>query len=239
MTFTVLVTGFGAFPGAKHNPTVDLIAALRRRKERFARFGIELETRILPVLYAEMAQRLAKLVAEIKPDAILHFGLAGRRKTVSVETRARNRASRLYPDAGGRCAGRLSLVPGGAAIVKVRIPTAQIVAALRSAGIASRLSQDAGAYLCNTALYCSLVAPSPASVGFIHIPWPAARRRDRRNATHSSSRPTFAKIVKAAEIAILEVATAARREQWQRAGWHRRNIRRTAIDRLDWPARMA
>jgi pyroglutamyl-peptidase len=215
LTLTVLATGFGAFPGAKHNPTVDLIAALRRREGRFARFGIKLETRVLPVLYAETAQRLAKLAAEIAPDAILHFGLAGRRKSISVETRARNRASRLYPDAGGKCAGRLSLVPGGAAIVKARVPAAQIVAALRSAGIASRLSQDAGAYLCNAAFYHSLVAPNPASVGFIHVPWPAAAR-EQRSSGRSSVRPTFAKIVKAAEIAILEVARAARRERFAR-----------------------
>jgi pyroglutamyl-peptidase len=211
LTLTFLVTGFGAFPGAKHNPTVGLIAALQRREERFARFGIRLETRILPVLYAEIAPRLAKLIAEIKPDAILHFGLAGRRKSVSVETRARNRASRLYPDAGGTRAEGFSLVPGGAAIVSAHIPAAQIVAALRRAGIASRLSRDAGTYLCNAAFYYSLVARCPASVGFIHIPWPAAARR---SSLHSSTRPTFAEIVKAAEIAVLEVATAARRGQW-------------------------
>ncbi len=213
MTFTFLVTGFSAFPGARRNPTVDLIAALQHRKARFASFGIKLELRVLPVLHAEIGPRLANLSAEIKPDAILHFGLAGRRKSISVETRARNRVSRLHPDAGGTCADGFSLVPGGAAIVSAGVPVAQIVAALRRAGIASRLSQDAGTYLCNAAFYHSLVARHPASVGFIHIPWPAAARRDRRSSTYSSSRPTFAEIVKAAEIAILEVATAARRER--------------------------
>ncbi len=207
---TCLVTGFGAFPGAKHNPTVDLVASLRRRERRFARFGIRLETRILPVLYAEIAPRLAKLLAEIEPDAILLFGLAGRRKSVSIETRARNRASLLHPDAGGIYAEGLSLTPGGASILSARFPAVQIVTALRRAGVASRLSRNAGNYLCNAAFYHSLVARHPASVGFIHITWPAARR-GRRSSTYSSSRPTFAEIVKAAEIAILEVATAARR----------------------------
>jgi pyroglutamyl-peptidase len=209
LTLTVLVTGFGAFPGAKHNPTVDLVASLQRRKERFARFGIRLETRILPVLYAEVASRLAKLTAETKPDAILHFGLAGRRKLISIETRACNRVSRFSPDAGGSCTDAFSLVPGGAAIVSASIPTARIVGALRRTGIASYLSRDAGTYLCNAALYHSLSARHPGLVGFIHIPWPA--RCDRRGKSQSSSRPTFVEIVKAAEIAILQIAVSARR----------------------------
>jgi len=211
--FTLLVTGFGAFPGARHNPTLDLIGALQRRKARFARFGIRLEARVLPVLYADIGPLLARLTQEIAPDAILLFGLAGGRKSISIETRARNRVNPVHPDAGGSCVAAFSLVAGGPMIVRARIPAAQIAAALRRAGIASRLSQDAGTYLCNAALYHSLVARHAASVGFIHIPWPAAARRDRRSSTYSSSRPTFAEIVKAAEIAILEVATAARRER--------------------------
>jgi pyroglutamyl-peptidase len=209
LSLTFLVTGFGAFPGASHNPTVDLMAALRGQRARFASFGIKLETRVLPVIHADIAPRLAKLTAEIKPDAILHFGLAGRRTSVSIETQAANRVSQLSPDAGGACAQEFCLQPGGPAIARARIPAAQILVALRRAGIASRLSRDAGTYLCNAAFYHSL-ARFPASVGFIHIPWPARRSRSR------SSCPTFAEIVKAAEITILAVAKAERRERFAR-----------------------
>jgi pyroglutamyl-peptidase len=208
LSLTVLVTGFGAFPGARHNPTVDLIAALQRRTKRFAAFGIRLQTRILPVLYAEIAPRLGKLCAEIKPDAMLHFGLASRRKTISIETRACNRVSPLSPDTGGSCAGAFNLVPGGVAVLNARFPAVRIAIAMRRAGLASSLSRDAGTYLCNAALYHSLVAPHAPIVGFIHIPWPA--RRDQRGSKRSL-RPTFAEIVKAAEIAIIEIAISARR----------------------------
>jgi pyroglutamyl-peptidase len=200
---TILATGFGAFPGARHNPSADLMAALERRTARFAAFGIKLETRVLPVLYAEIAPRLAKLAAEVKPDAILHFGLAGRRKTISIETRASNRVSLLVSDAGGARAPGFCLLPNRAAIVHARIPAAQILAALRRAGIASHFSRDAGTYLCNAALYHSLAAREPPHVGFIHIPWPAGH----------GGRPSFAEIVKSAEIAILETAVVARRER--------------------------
>jgi pyroglutamyl-peptidase len=198
---TVLVTGFGSFPGARRNPSADLMAVLERREARFAGFGIKLETRVLPVRYAEIAPRLAKLAAEVKPDAILHFGLAGRRKSISIETRAFNRVSLLAPDAGGARAHEFRLVPEGAAVVAARIPAVRILAALRRAGIASHLSRDAGSYLCNAALYHSLAARQTRSVGFIHIPWPTRRR------------PTFAEIVKAAEIVVLETAVEVRRER--------------------------
>jgi pyroglutamyl-peptidase len=201
MMLTVLATGFGSFPGAQHNPSVDLMAALDRRKAWFAGFGIKLETRVLPVLYAEIAPRLAKLAAEVKPDVILHFGLAGRRKSISIETRAYNRASLFATDAGGARAREFRLTPDGAAVVAARIPATQIRVALRRAGIVSHLSRDAGTYICNAALYHSLAARQTPYVGFIHIPWPTRQH------------PTFAEIVKAAEIAILETAVAARRER--------------------------
>jgi pyroglutamyl-peptidase len=203
MMLTVLATGFSAFPGARHNPSAALMVALERRRAWFAGFGIRLETRILPVLYAEIAPRLAKLAADVRPDAILHFGLAGRRRDISIETRASNRVSLLAPDAGGACTANFSLVRNGAAAVQARVPAAQILAALRGAGIKGCLSRDAGTYLCNAALYHSAAARQPPSVGFIHIPWPARR----------GGHPTFAEIVKGAEIAILAIAVAARREK--------------------------
>ncbi len=197
---TVLATGFGAFPGARRNPSADLMAALEHRKARFASFGIKIETRVLPVLYAEIAPRLAKLAAEVKPDAILHFGLAGRCETISIETRACNRVSLSAPDTGGARARQSCLARGGATVLRARIPAAQIRAALRRAGIGCDLSRDAGSYLCNMALYHSLAAPAPICVGFIHIPWPARH-------------PSFAEIVRAAEIAVLETAVAVRRQR--------------------------
>ncbi|HLH12237.1 MAG TPA: pyroglutamyl-peptidase I [Methylovirgula sp.] len=200
-----LVTGFGAFPGAKYNPTMDLMAVLARRKERFARLGIRLETRVLPVSYAEIGPRLATLAAEIHPDAILHFGLAGRRKWISIETRAINRLHELNPDADGAYARAAEIVSDGPRVLRARAPVMQIAAALRRAKVATRLSQDAGRYLCNAAFYHSLLKPHAPSVGFIHVPRPGF------------SRPSFAAIVKSAEIAILITAVATRRFQPSKA----------------------
>lgn len=209
----VLVTGFGAFPGTCRNPSLALLAALHKRRMRLARLGIDLELRVLPVVYAGLGPRLAKLAGEIRPDAIIHFGLAGRRKIISVETRARNHVNLLHPDAAGARPPRLALLPSGPEIVKARVPAPQIVAALRQAGIASGLSNDAGNYLCNASFYHSLVAADATCIGFIHVPAPRrrmARSSPRQDSPRKDKRPRFADVVAAAEIALVIIARAVR-----------------------------
>jgi len=167
---TILVTGFGAFPGAPTNPTEALIARLEKLKPRLARLGIRLELAVLPVVYGETQDRLATAIAQTAPDAILHFGLAGRRTAISVETRALNRLSILRADAAGARAAQPGIVKGGSSVAKSRLPAGRIAAALRHAGFPAYLSIDAGDYICNQTLYLSLTQSAVPLVGFIHVP---------------------------------------------------------------------
>jgi pyroglutamyl-peptidase len=215
---TVLVTGFSAFPGTHANPTEALARALHSCKARFARRGIRLEPRVLPVVYSAVGPAIAKHIDALAPDIILHFGVATRRKEICVETIARNRVSTLHCDAAGRQAGRASILPGGPSIAKVRVPAVEIATAVRRSGCPSRLSNDAGGYLCNAAFYLSLTAshaaraPQIAHVGFIHVPRLRSPNH-RRSATQGRQRPTLPALVRAAEIAILQAAIAARRNR--------------------------
>jgi pyroglutamyl-peptidase len=152
----VLVTGFGSFPGARDNPTALLVHALGGHRARLARLGVELETDVLPVNYAEVARKLEELDETLKPDAILHFGLAPRRKFFSIETRALNRLSLVHCDASGARAGRLAIIPGAPHVAKSTFPYRQIEAAFRREGLRGRLSANAGDYVCNETLYLSL-----------------------------------------------------------------------------------
>lgn len=205
---TLLITGFGPFPGVKHNPSEALMTALRERHARFEQWGVRPELHVLPVLYADISSRLARLVAETKPDAILHFGLAGSRRTIRIETSARNRVNPRLLDAAGARFKSCSLSANGPAQIKTRIPATAIVADLRRAGIAAQLSQDAGNYVCNATFFHSLTSQPSLPVGFIHIPWPAEDRLFRLG-----SRPSFAQIVTAAEIAIMRTALTVRQQK--------------------------
>ena len=166
---TVVVTGFGAFPGARSNPTLALMRRLQRHAGRFARLGWRLETRFLPVVYAAIGPALATIERECAPDALLHFGLAARRRAISVETRAQNRLLPLKVDAARRLPPR-GLAPGGAEFLPVRLSAARLRAAIAASGARCGLSRDAGGYVCNQTLYLSLAHSRATQVGFVHTP---------------------------------------------------------------------
>lgn len=204
----ILVTGFGAFPGARANPTSALIQALEKERPRLVRFGVRLELAVLPVVYSKIESRLEALVAAYRPEAILHFGLAARSKVIAVETRAMNRLSLLRPDASAGTAARLRIRPGAAQFERSSFPAVEIAAALHRAGIACRLSSNAGKYICNQTLYLSLAQGSARQIGFIHVPRLAAQRRRHDKAV--VSRPSLVDLARAAIIAILIMARKLR-----------------------------
>jgi pyroglutamyl-peptidase len=198
----ILVTGFGPFPGITDNPSDDLMRALGAQVKHFKQLGILLEARTLPVVYEGLAGRLSALVQKTAPDAILHFGVATRRKMISIETRAHNRRHPRAVDAQGAQPGSAILYVDGPETLGVQIPAARIASRIRRAGIAAQTSRDAGRYLCNATLYETLRAQPHLPAGFIHIPLPG-----RRGA------PDFPDIVEAADIAILALAAHVHKAQ--------------------------
>ena len=204
----VLVTGFGKFPGVRTNTTVVLIHALGGHRARLARLGIDLEFATLPVRYAGVAQKLEALDETFKPDAILHFGLAARRKFFSIETRALNRLSNLHCDASGARAPCHAIIPGAPHAARATFPYRQIEAAFRHEGLRGRLSANAGDYVCNESLYLSLAHSNARSIAFIHVPRLARANRPKK--ASRASRPSLGDVIRAAVIAILVTARTLR-----------------------------
>lgn len=164
----LLVTAFGAFPGAPSNPTDEIVAELERCwRGRFSRMGVKLVTAVLPVVHA-IGPLIDALVAREKPDAIVHLGLAARRRSVTVEARARNRASTLKSDARGAFAAGRAHGPAVASLPS-GWDAALLAARLRAARIDADVSNDAGDYVCNAALWRSLEAGAAPAV-LIHAP---------------------------------------------------------------------
>ena len=95
----VLLIGFGPFPGAPLNPSALLVKSLAAP----AAAGLRRNRADVPRIhdhYAAVDRDLAKL-RETGADIVLMFGLAGRRRHLCIETRARNAVSLLFPDASG------------------------------------------------------------------------------------------------------------------------------------------
>jgi len=168
---TVLITGFGPFPGVPVNATMQLVPELARAAARqFA--GVRIATEVLATEWAAAPRRLDALLAEIEPDLVLHFGVSSRARGFEVEARARNVCT-ASPDAAGALPPGAAIRDGGAEFAAASLPVQHIVTRLRRRGIPAFVSRDAGGYLCNATLYHSLRSARDAPgrrVGFIHIP---------------------------------------------------------------------
>jgi pyroglutamyl-peptidase len=178
----VVLAGFGPFPGVPFNPSAVLAGELARRR-RPALADVVCRTHVFATSYAAVDRDLPELFAE-KPDLVLIFGVAGRRRYLSVETRARNALSVLYPDASGHRPARGTIERGQPGALRGAAPFTRLLGAVRPSSFPARLSRDAGRYLCNYAYWCALerALETPALVQFVHIPsikLPPRRRRSR------------------------------------------------------------
>jgi pyroglutamyl-peptidase len=199
----VLITGFGPFPGAPFNPSAALAKALTRRR-RPALAGIERLLHVFATTYASVDRDLPKLFAQ-KPDIVLMFGVAGRRRHLCIETRARNAVSLLFPDASGHRPRHGVIKLHGPAALTGNAPFARLAGA---AG--TRLSRDAGSYLCNYVYWRALeqVRGTRPLVQFVHIPPVGTKPRRRRR---SKRPPTLAQFLKPAEALLIALIAASRR----------------------------
>jgi pyroglutamyl-peptidase len=204
----VLLIGFGPFPGAPLNPSAALVQALaRRRRPAFAE--LKLTTHVFATAYGAVDRDLPKLFAE-KPDIVLMFGLARRRRAFYIETRARNAVSLLFPDASGFSPRRGDILPGGPAVLRGAAPFADLLGAIRSSAMPARLSRDAGRYVCNYAYWQALtrVGGGRPLVQFLHIPAVRFAPRPPRRGNRLAS---FSAVVTAAEKLLVALIAASRR----------------------------
>lgn len=201
---TILITGFGPFPGAPVNPTEALVRQLARRQHDGRRIG-----HVFLTSYATVDAELGKLVERHRPDVILLFGLAARTAHLRIETRAVNSRSLLAADVDGVLPKKSAIDPAAPAALTGHAPHLKLVAAARGAGVPARLSRNAGRYLCNYAYWraLELSAAGGPLVQFIHVPpvrdAPAPRWRLHRSLAVSD-------LVRAAEAMLPALAATAR-----------------------------
>jgi pyroglutamyl-peptidase len=207
---SVLVIGFGPFPGAPHTPSADLVRMLgKRRRPEFA--DARIITAVLPTSYAAVRDELPRLLRENDPDAVLFFGLASRTRYLRIERRAVNAVTNFYPDMTRAKSATRTFMPGLPAVIAVRANVIRLVHAARLAGVEARLSRDAGRSICNAALYSALHAARGGRplVAFVHIPRPQARVRS--DAMRRQTRPSLEMLARAGDAILAALLAEARR----------------------------
>jgi pyroglutamyl-peptidase len=209
---SVLITGFGPFPGAPFNPTETLVRRLGARR-RPALADVARHTHVVHVSYAAVDRELPGLVARHAPDVLLMFGLAARTPHMRIETQARNTVSALVPDAGGHLRHARCIQAGEPAAIAGRAPFRRLVSVARAARVPTQLSRNAGSYLCNYIYWRGIETRGangkPSIVVFVHVPLIGRACRpltDRR-------RLTLDQLAWAAEAILVALVAAARGAQ--------------------------
>ncbi len=172
MTRTVLVTGFGPFPGVAVNPTQALALAL---DGRFVN-GATVRARVLDVSFARAAQQLAQAVLATQPVALLHLGVAAGSTQIRLESQGANRIAADRPDIDGAWPSATCIDaqhPLDTALATgVDLPS--LADRLNRRGLPVQISDDAGRYVCNALYFASLAAQlrsmTPRPCLFAHVP---------------------------------------------------------------------
>ena len=206
---TLLVTGFGPFPGAPFNPTTPLVKHLARLR-RPGLADVRIVGDVFPTSYAAVDRELPELIAQHKPEALLMFGLATRAKRVRIELRARN-ALALLPDVQGATVHRTKIAPGGPAALTLPAPAMRLLSAADAARVPVMLSRDAGRYLCNylcwRATEATATTDGPRLAAFIHVPPIKRVRRPRQPDRRPISQDDLARVGAALLMALAAAAT--------------------------------
>lgn len=212
MALTILITGFGPFPTAPFNPTERLVRRLARIR-RPALADVRLVPHVFATSYQAVDRDLPRLIIDHRPDAILMFGLAARRRVVTVETRARNAVSALLADAGRTLAQSQVIARNQPPALPFAPSCRMLMQPIRAAGVPAKLSRDAGRYVCNylcwRALEAARVPGGPRFAAFVHVPLvPRGPVRGRRA---KQPRVTQGDLLRAGGRLLLHVAAAVRR----------------------------
>ena len=208
MSVTVLITGFGPFPGASFNPTGVLVEILARQPRVQA--GTRRIAHVFTTSYDTVDRELPALIARERPAALVMFGLAHRTRHVRIETLARNTLSRVHADVAGVLPNADAIAADGPALLRLPAPAQRLLSAARAAGTRAALSSDAGNYLCNylcwRARERATSAGGPQVATFVHVPLVHPLMMTTPGATPR----TLGDLVKAGE-AIVEAATMTAR----------------------------
>ena len=159
----VLLTGFEPFGNATSNPSGEIVRQIS---------GDNIVTAILPVAYAQSAERLLSLIEEHKPDVVICLGQAEGRTAITPERIAINLDDARLADNQGVLRNDMKILEDGPDAYFSTLPVNEFVAAIKAQGIPAAVSLSAGAFLCNHVFYVAQnkFAGSDVRSGFVHVP---------------------------------------------------------------------
>lgn len=176
----ILVTAFEPFGGEKINPSMSILSALPEQLGNAI-----LIKEVLPVTFLDSGIRIAALIDQHKPDAVLSLGQAGGRTHLSVEKVGINFDHARIPDNSGQQPLNCRISEAHPDAYFTTLPLNRMVQSMNETGSPSVVSYTAGTYVCNHVMFCALahiaLLKAPIRSGFIHIPYLPEQVLDKPN----------------------------------------------------------
>jgi pyroglutamyl-peptidase len=174
----ILLTGFQPFgEGRPPNPSWEGIKELDGQNWR----GYRLACRELRVEWAAPLEQLSAWIDELHPSAVFSFG-QGSLDGFALETFARNERGQL-PDNRNKLPDAAVIAADGPKEFRSSLDAKKLADALATQGFTTRVSDNAGQYLCEETLYTLELLKSrervTGDVLFCHVPPLGARIGDR------------------------------------------------------------
>lgn len=171
MAKSVLITGFEPFGGDKANPSETVARSMEGRLIA----GRPISAHVLPVETRTLRERFEALLIGEQPEVIVALGQAGGRTSMAVERIAVNVLDFTVPDNVGVMRKNDQIERGGSDARISNLPFERILEAWHENGVPGYVSNTAGTFVCNQALYELLAltehAAPPILVGFVHLPF--------------------------------------------------------------------
>lgn len=171
-TKVAIIAGFEPFGGSEKNPSGDAIAHLERYAGTLATHPL-----VLPVCCESAWEMLETAVNNLPKDAkfaVVLAGLASTRRHMEVERFALNCRQYRIPDNGNHKWDGEEVLAGQPAAIRSAAVDKLLLARLDESGLAAKISDHAGTFVCNEIYYRALHAwqaePRCLGVVFTHVP---------------------------------------------------------------------
>ncbi|MUK89053.1 pyroglutamyl-peptidase I [Ornithinibacillus sp. L9] len=165
----LLLTGFEPFLEFPINPTTEIANSLDGETIN----DYEIIGEVLSVDFKKSGKQLLELIEKQNPDAVISLGLAGGRNCITPERIAINCNDGPVDNNGHKPNGEKIFDDGPDGYFST-LPIMEIVNKLKENKLPAKISNTAGAYLCNNVMYHGLHHFKQQNVtipsGFIHIP---------------------------------------------------------------------
>lgn len=146
----ILLTGFEPFGNYKENSSWAVA-------EKVAACGFEgVSVALLPVTFSGVASALYRAVEEHRPDAILMLGQSVAIDYIKLERIAINMMDSASADNDGYLPDEEPIYPGGEVALFTNTKIKELRRAVEEQGIAAKVSNSAGLYVCNRLYYEAL-----------------------------------------------------------------------------------